>query len=533
MNCCGEVIAGETSKIVIRQKSDSQIEIGDILVEDRSDGKIFLQVYDLLFGSQISRLGLENISGMSLEGIGTNLEFLEPHMRNYIIVLAKTILHVTDKPHNPKILPNFMSTVRYLEEKDLDFLIIPRNPLFFGKIRTGSKILNSDVFLDGKEVLSHHILVSATTGKGKSNLIKVILWHVLDKEFCGILILDPHNEYYGKNIPESNEFDYEHSDDKFKENIGLKDHIHANKYLQYYSPNPSSGGLTLIINLKSIRPNHFRGIADFSEPQQEAMAIAFSKYGQDWISTILSSIEMDNVSPGTINVLKRKFERILGVYYDFDDNLIKCRSKSFSNILGESTIDDIVNSLEDGKKVIIDTSNFGDQTELLIGSIITDKLFFRYKRSKENGYLMSKPVVSIVIEEAPRVLSEEVLRLKGSNIYSDIAREGRKFKIGLIAVTQLTSIIPKTILANINTKIILGNELAAERYSLIQSASQDLSSDDRNIASLDKGEAIISSSFSKFAIPVKIPLFEASVAEDKNKKNDEDDDNSSSIGVIV
>ena len=39
-----------------------------------------------------------------------------------------------------------------------------------------------------------------------------------------------------------------------------------------------------------------------------------------------------------------------------------------------------------------------------------------------------------------------------------------------------------------NTKIILGNELAIERGSIIQSASQDLSSDDRNIASLDKGE---------------------------------------------
>ena len=98
-------------------------------------------------------------------------------------------------------------------------------------------------------------------------------------------------------------------------------------------------------------------------------------------------------------------------------------------------------------------------------------------------------------------------------------------------MTQLTSIIPKTILANINTKIILGNELAAERYSLIQSASQDLSSDDRTIASLDKGEAIISSSFSKFAIPVKIPLFEDSVKEGKNQKKDSE--NLPSVGVIV
>jgi DNA helicase HerA-like ATPase len=133
--------------------------------------------------------------------------------------------------------------------------------------------------------------------------------------------------------------------------------------------------------------------------------------------------------------------------------------------------------------------------------------------------LETKPVISIVIEEAPRVLGDEVLRSSGSNIYSDIAREGRKFKIGLIAITQLTSVIPKTILANMNTKIILGNELATERSSIIQSASQDLSTDDRNIASLDKGEAIISSNFTKFAVPMKIPLFEDIVKDMKASPN--------------
>jgi DNA helicase HerA-like ATPase len=58
-----------------------------------------------------------------------------------------------------------------------------------------------------------------------------------------------------------------------------------------------------------------------------------------------------------------------------------------------------------------------------------------------------------------------------------------------------------------NTKIILGNELSSERSAIIDSASQDLSSDDRSIASLDKGEAIISSNFTRFAIPIQIPLF--------------------------
>ncbi len=50
--------------------------------------------------------------------------------------------------------------------------------------------------------------------------------------------------------------------------------------------------------------------------------------------------------------------------------------------------------------------------------------------------------------------------------------------------------------------------MALERRAIIDSAAQDLSDDSRTIASLDVGEAIISSNFTKFAVPIQIPLFE-------------------------
>jgi DNA helicase HerA-like ATPase len=107
----------------------------------------------------------------------------------------------------------------------------------------------------------------------------------------------------------------------------------------------------------------------------------------------------------------------------------------------------------------------------------------------------------------------------GDNIYSRIAKEGRKFKVGLQAITQLTSVIPRDILTNINTKIILGNEMATERRAIIDSASQDLSDDDRTIASLDKGEAIVTSIFTKFAVPIQIPLFEDLAKEQRSSSD--------------
>ncbi len=54
----------------------------------------------------------------------------------------------------------------------------------------------------------------------------------------------------------------------------------------------------------------------------------------------------------------------------------------------------------------------------------------------------------------------------------------------------------------------MGIEMQAEREAIIASAAQDLSADDRNIASLDKGEAIVSSTFTKFALPIKVPFFD-------------------------
>jgi hypothetical protein len=176
--------------------------------------------------------------------------------------------------------------------------------------------------------------------------------------------------------------------------------------------------------------------------------------------------------------------------------------------------------LEVGKTVIIDTSHFDGAVEILIGSLVATEILRKYRSYSGSGELGSKPVVSVVLEEAPRVLGKEVLE-RGSNIFKTIAREGRKFKVGLTAITQLPSLIPRDILANMNTKIILGVEMKPERQALIESSAQDLSDDDRNISSLDKGEAIISSQFVPFAMPIKVPLFSEFVKKkDKQVKMD-------------
>jgi DNA helicase HerA-like ATPase len=494
MTVCGQIVAGEVGQILIREKSGEKIELGDLLVVENTDGFLLIQVYGLLYGSQISKLAREQMAGLKLEGYGVGLEFFEPHLRNYVLAQGKVVLQFSGKAQSAKVLPDFFGTVRHVEAKDLQFLSKPPNPIYLGNVRSGSKIIQVLVYLDGSEALVHHILIPSATGRGKSNLVKVMLWSILGENKFGILVLDAHDEYFGRN------------------GLGLNDHIKSKQGLLYYSVNPLPGTSTLAISIRTIEPEHLDGIIPLTDAQHQAVRRYHSEYNEDWIENILRGTHVDGVKDVTLAVLQRIIRTKLSI--SIENNEITSKNRVFTAASGQSTIKEIVGALEGGRVVIVDTSKVGDEAELLIGSMIATEVLTKYQKHKADGTLTDKLPISIIIEEAPRVLGQERLE-GGDNIYSRIAREGRKFKVGLIAITQITSVIPRDILTNMNTKIILGNEMATERHALIDSAAQDLSDDDRMIASLDKGEAIVTTIFTKFAVPIQIPLFDELVKEQK------------------
>jgi len=505
------VIRGEFGKVIVREKAGADLELGELVVVESNEAKILMQVFDLLYASQLSEQNIELVSGLQLEeqsaeegtqDTTNSVTILEPRLRNYKLALLKGILLIeNNKTRACKALPAFLSPVREVTKQDLAFITTPKDPLYLGKLRSGSKMLPVDIFLPGKEVFAHHILIAATTGKGKSNLTSIMLWDATKRPYCGMLVLDPHDEYYGRN-----------------HEIGLKDHPSGN--VSYYTPKePPVGAKTLKINMQLIKPQHFTGVVPWSDPQEQALYAYYKEYGNTWIEKIIMNIPLERTgtfTEGTMTVLRRRLLNLLDL--EWNGQQLFCQG-IFDLNAGLTTIKDIGNEVEQAKTVIIDTSHFKGATELLIGSMISAEILQRYQQYKRQGTLHTKPVVSIVIEEAPRVLGKEVLE-RGGNIFSTIAREGRKFQVGLCAITQLPSLIPREILANMNTKIILGTEMAAERSAIIESAAQDLSEDSRNIASLDKGEAIITSNFARFALPIKTPLFKEYALEDKAKEEE-------------
>ncbi|MCG7841377.1 MAG: hypothetical protein MIO87_05615, partial [Methanomassiliicoccales archaeon] len=125
------------------------------------------------------------------------------------------------------------------------------------------------------------------------------------------------------------------------------------------------------------------------------------------------------------------------------------------------------------------------------------------------------PPVLIALEEAQRVLSQS----KGT-VFSQLAREGRKFKVGLCAVSQQPKLINEEIISQFNTLFILGLADKRDRDILRNSAKQDISMLDNEIQMLMPGEALVASPFTPFAIPCRVHLYEEYLEEMNAKAGD-------------
>ncbi len=503
----GQFVSGSFTKLLLRQKSDQVFEIGQLLVAGYSSKDyVIYKINDLRHGSQIPNDSLELMAGYRLEREDSSLMIFEPELRNYVLAQARPLIRVKVNPKTnklepllPKTLPQFFDAVfeinnnhlKFLEESELD------NPISLGNVRSGSKVLDTTISLEAKDVLTHHILIPATTGRGKSNLVKVILFNLMKNVECGKLVFDPHNEYYES----------------------LQRHPERKEYLRYYTPREHIDKIDLKFNVSVLTPRHIMGAIDLSIPQREALIVYHRRDRSNWVQNLFTGEIPQGVDARTMNALRRKVGILLNIEVSEDDDGIQIVEHGIYKLDGyESTVSEIIKFLKEGKTIVVDTSLFSGSEEIFIATIIVENLFNTYKRHKFKNELYNLPVVSIVLEEAPRLIGKKALTVS-ENIFGTIAKEGRKFNIGLIAITQLPSIIEREILANMNTKIILGNEMGPERKAIIESAAQDLSDDYQNIGSLDKGEAIITSNFSKFAVPIMIPLF-----EDLIKKTDKKGD---------
>jgi len=207
--------------------------------------------------------------------------------------------------------------------------------------------------------------------------------------------------------------------------------------------------------------------------------------------------DLENTFESTLWVIRRKLKNLFSYDLLHRDNSI-------------SITGDIISSLKEGMTVLVDTSCMGEAEELLISIVIARSVFKRYKDTyaKPDDFRNLTPVL-ITMEEAQRVLGGIAHGdSKRRNIFTTIAREGRKFKVGLCAISQQPKLIDEEILSQFNTLFILGLADRKDRDMLTYSAKQDISGLGTEIQMLMPGEALITSPSAPFALPVHIDLYE-------------------------
>ncbi len=168
-----------------------------------------------------------------------------------------------------------------------------------------------------------------------------------------------------------------------------------------------------------------------------------------------------------IEIMKTIIETVVSTYGVKKGNypwrtITSISPNNFPSVLrsGNIVLDNIIKKIRDGDSVILDVSKIPvKQGDIIVMSIVRrlfeDRMSIGAERVKE------LPSIAIVSEEAPLYLSPDKVR-SPYNIFARIAREGRKFGIGLVAITQLATLIEKQILANFNTIIALRTKYVSD-----------------------------------------------------------------------
>jgi len=388
-----------------------------------------------------------------------------------------------------------------------------------GHIKIGRLLAreNVEVGLDVNKLVSRHFAVLAVTGAGKSNTIAVLSKEIVDNTKGTIVILDPHGEY---------------------------------SRLSWR--NAKVNTIKATIDPAKIKVSEFAtllGVAENASLQRRFLSLAY--YTVKWearnASKILGGIAFVEALERKIEEWIRAYEsrekgeEVVISYYDPQGNLLprKIQSKDLDSLIRLKDylqelkanfrefikLGNILSEITPAMVNVIDLSGMEEDQMIALASYLLRgilKYRVRYmkavnmrdspkiKETKEKFPALTKPIL-VIVEEA-HIFAPREHKTQAAHWLGKIAREGRKFGIGLGIVSQRPKKLDDDILSQTNTKIILRLvEPHDQRY--VQQASEQISEDLlSDIASLGIGEAVIVG----FAIPLPAMVKIYSFKEDFN-----------------
>jgi len=456
---------GETSLIEVSFISKEMPQVGEYVTLEY-DGKIILGMIETMVRGSVS---LNN----EIYDPDTIAKIREIEGDDYYIKGKITILgDVNDNLKLPRT-PAPPGTPIYLAPSD----ILEKIFHIDNSLKLGHLINNDDVEVgvDINKMVSRHLAILAMTGAGKSNTVSVIIDGLLEYNGC-MLIFDMHSEYV----------DAEFTNGK----VNVIEPMINPQYMEFSEIKK----LASIPSTAPLQERYFRrafnearrlvkeGTASTADFIELLYRILDNWYNDEDYDASNKKNIMDVINK--IEDLNVKYDRLLNV-----------------------NIGDFLTQIKPGMANVLDLGQVDENmAEVLVAHVLRRSLRSRkqYVRHNDNDAL-SYPLF-FVVEEA-HILAPQNRSSNSKYWITRIAREGRKFGLGLCLVSQSPKSVDAETLSQANNMIIL-RLVEPKDQKHVQTASESLSEDlVEQLPSLNIGEALVLGLMTKVPTLVKINEF--------------------------
>ena len=384
-----------------------------------------------------------------------------------------------------------------------------------GHLRIGRLIARGDieVRLDANRLVSRHFAVLAVTGAGKSNTIAVLTKELVDNVNATVVILDPHGEYQRLSWPGARVNPIKATIDPGR--IRLSELATLLGIAENASLQRRFLGLVYrTVKEEMRRDGKVVGGLPFLEAMEDKI--------EEWIRVYENSESKEDrviyyYNEKGIETPRKIQQRDLEALIRLKDYIGELKA-NFGEFISPV---DVLGEIRPGMVNVIDLSGMEEEQMITLASFVLRGIlknrieYLKAVRTNDRltareileAYPAVKKPILVIVEEA-HIFAPRGEKNPATLWLGKIAREGRKFGVGLGIVSQRPKKLDDDILSQTNTKIILKLvEPNDQRY--VQQASEQISEDLlSDIASLGVGEAVIVGYAITIPAMVKIYNFE-------------------------
>ena len=448
-------VVGESKPTFVTALSSRPLSVGEYVIIDSEEGKIL----GLVEKSAVSSAAFADVRNFD-EAV-ESIEIAEINSRDKTHTAHICILGFLDKLQRgqsiiPAIPPIPGTPVLQPTSEDLETIFCPAND---GWIKIGYLLRNKiDAKVNLDKIVSRHLGILSMTGMGKSNLVSLLTKEIA-KLRGTVIIFDYHNDYTSLNIPRINVVDA-------KINPRLLDHEQLSEVLE---------------------------IRDSANVQQRILRMAFTnkvKESKEFWEKLEEEVEF------IINAEDKKLKEYRTSAYRVQD-IINEAQRRFADIL-DPGMGDPLSFIKEGRANVLNISELSEkQANVAVAFYLQQLLRDRKdasiarhgKLKRERSYRFESPIF-VIIEEAHVFIPKEQ-DTSAKYWAAKIAREGRKFGLGLGIVSQRPRSVDLDVLSQMGSfaimKIIQEDD-QRQIASATESTSRELIG---QLTSLNVGDSVL------------------------------------------